>query len=84
MKNLQLEEVSIGLAKKFIRLYCKILWKKPNEIFGQPNNLQVPLCFSHLLETNKWTLRSLQIISLKEFMDGLIELVSLLRLDAKS
>ena len=36
------------------------------------------------LETNKWTLRSLQIINLKEFMDGLIELVSLLRLYAKS
>ena len=27
----------IGLSKKFVRLFCTMLWKNPNEIFGQPN-----------------------------------------------
>ena len=26
-----------GLAKKFVGFSCKMLWKNPNKLFGQPN-----------------------------------------------
>ena len=30
----------IGLAKKFVRVFPKILWKNPNELLGQSNTLK--------------------------------------------
>lgn len=29
----------MDLAKKFIRAFCIILWKNPNELFGKPNTI---------------------------------------------
>ena len=31
------KSVSIGVAKKFVRVFPRILRKNPNELFGQPN-----------------------------------------------
>ena len=27
----------IGLAKKFVQVFCKMLWENPNKFFGQLN-----------------------------------------------
>ena len=35
--------IYIGLAKNFIWVFHKLLWKKPNELFGQPN-IYVYMC----------------------------------------
>ena len=32
---------AVGLAKKFIWLFCNSTWKNPNELFGQPNVYQL-------------------------------------------
>ena len=31
--------IDIGLAKKFIWVFCEMIWKNLNEIFGQPSML---------------------------------------------
>ena len=33
-------DCNIGLAKKFVRIFCRLLWENPNELFGQPNMWQ--------------------------------------------
>ena len=38
----------IGLAKKFVRVFCKMLWENPNELFGQPNTRRFILFSSPL------------------------------------
>ena len=40
---------SIRLAKKFVQLFRNILWKNPNELFGQPNTREIcgkQVCYS--------------------------------------
>ena len=38
-KKREMNLIDIGLAKKFIWVFCEMIWKKLNEIFGQPNML---------------------------------------------
>ena len=34
--------IHIGLAKSSFRFFCKMVWKNPNKIFGQPSTNMIP------------------------------------------
>ena len=41
MKTALLSPRSVGLAKSLFGFFCKMVWKNPNEKFGQPNIIQI-------------------------------------------
>ena len=37
--NVEPSQHVFGLAKKFVRVFCKRLWENTNELFGQTNRI---------------------------------------------
>ena len=48
----------LGWPKSLFGMFCKILWKNPNEIFGQPNGFGVCVRISLICVTACWALLS--------------------------